>query len=203
VIHHFLAYSLFYLSLHCLDMINLSDADVEYYNRIAHMTFGLATQHQLAQYLRDYEIKDKETGGTHRTRFVRHVWEYNMSQKSARKWFWLAGLMEEDVEVLVGLNERNGFVEGGGGKEVGLAWASAAVAEERKRGSEEWHNNATLVARAVDKCISEYQSEVDVKVGKYRAAIADQELPFSPSRENGLEKSLGHFAPTTAAGKKD
>ncbi|KAF4629094.1 hypothetical protein G7Y89_g9053 [Cudoniella acicularis] len=96
VLYHFYAYHYFAPKSTGLDLINLTDADVQFYNRIADMTRGLTSQYKLAQYLQTHHELCQTTittlanalpnstltppaGGEngYRFEFLSHVQDYN------------------------------------------------------------------------------------------------------------------------------
>ena len=89
---------------------------------------GLAAEHKLAEYLKTFELLDKATGGipnTHRTRFLRHVVGYNVTQVPGRR-FYLLNLTSADLEYLADFNMWPGRTHGGDYKKK-LVWASTGV----------------------------------------------------------------------------
>ena len=108
-------------------MVNLDDADVQYYNRIADQVHQFAGQHKLATYLNGVSslkpsapsqdefgvpvaeeraaqinfMSDKNHGGRYTTRqsFIKHVRMYNLTQEPRRR-FFLVGLSFEDIDFL-------------------------------------------------------------------------------------------------------
>lgn len=113
-----------------IDLVNLDDADVQYYKRIADQIFQFAGQHKLVKYLKDersfkspgdgkdefgvnvskesaVEIKfmlqkKHDIGLTMRQNLIKHVRLYNLTQEPRRR-FFLVGLSSEDIEFLTTL----------------------------------------------------------------------------------------------------
>ncbi|KAH6681459.1 hypothetical protein B0J14DRAFT_215703 [Halenospora varia] len=59
VLYHFYAFHYFAPTSSALDLINLTDADVEFYDRAAHMTLGMSHQYKLATYLESHHDSAK------------------------------------------------------------------------------------------------------------------------------------------------
>jgi hypothetical protein len=98
------------------------------FNRHSHMYPGLAAEHKLAEYLKTFELLDKTSGGlpnTHRTRFLRHVVGYNVTQVPRRR-FYLLNLTSADLEYLADFNMWPSRTHGGDYKKK-LVWASTGV----------------------------------------------------------------------------
>jgi len=113
-----------------IDLVNLDDADVQYFKRVADQVFQFAGQHRLVKYLKDekefklpgdgkdefgYDVskesaveikfmlqKQHEDGLTMRESLVRHVRLYNLTQEPRRR-FFLIGLSSDDVGFLASL----------------------------------------------------------------------------------------------------
>ena len=127
VLYHFYAFQYFDKSTGGIDFINLDDADVEYFNRIADMTRGLGIQYKLAKYLKDFEIYDSNAN-THRTRLLHHVRTYNFTQHPRRR-FYLLNLSVQDakfLENMAGIKKEgvNGLPNANPNVKAGLVWAS-------------------------------------------------------------------------------
>ncbi|KAH8647079.1 hypothetical protein BGZ60DRAFT_535432 [Tricladium varicosporioides] len=59
VLFHFYAYHYFAPASSALDLINLTDADVQFYDRTAHMILGMSHQYKLATYLESHHSSTK------------------------------------------------------------------------------------------------------------------------------------------------
>lgn len=105
-------------------MINLDDADAQYYNRVADLTRGLRAEHKLAEYLStpklfklplsaslSKDFNDNETSNANaakvnfRHELIHHVHVYNNTQ-SRRRRFFLLGFTEDDVKFMDGLIDK-------------------------------------------------------------------------------------------------
>ncbi|KUJ12973.1 uncharacterized protein LY89DRAFT_756231 [Mollisia scopiformis] len=103
VLYHFYAYRVF-ARKHpetCLDLVNLNDADVEYYNRTRNMVHSLNNYHKLATYMKNFALKHPvEDINTHRKRFICHVREYNLLRTDPINRFYLVNLSVDEAEFL-------------------------------------------------------------------------------------------------------
>jgi hypothetical protein len=142
-------------------MVNLDDADVQYFNRTADMTRGLNTGHKLAEYLSSphafklvhhYPAQAQEgyTATTYRHRFIHHVRAYNMTQEPRRR-FYLLGLGKDDIDFLGGLEVGKGAV--GSGKE--LIWATDSCLGEHEIGAPSGKIE-DVVAEEIQKFMARY-----------------------------------------------
>ncbi|KAF8849577.1 hypothetical protein BDZ45DRAFT_772355 [Acephala macrosclerotiorum] len=135
VLYHFHAYRYFSQSFPdtSIDLINLDDADVQYYNRTSDMVRGLSISHKLADYLSTFSLKyPVEAANTHRKRFLCHVREYNMRSESRRR-LYMVGLSEEEVEFLKSLptlQDLKSKASPATGVEVGEAESAASDVKE-------------------------------------------------------------------------
>ncbi|RDL39348.1 uncharacterized protein BP5553_03688 [Venustampulla echinocandica] len=120
VLYHFYAYHYFAVPDTALDLINLTDADMHFYNVVADVVRGSNTHYKLAAYLKTHHHSvsclrphsDTSTAPkagrtddkTFRNEFISHVKSYNETMEPRNR-FYIIGLTPDDMSYLTTLHQ--------------------------------------------------------------------------------------------------
>ncbi|KAM3078796.1 hypothetical protein ACMFMF_003727 [Clarireedia jacksonii] len=138
-----------------LDLLNMTDADLQFLWRTADMTKGLSTHYKLAEYLLTIQAEISNGArlpgdtqiATHREYLLYKVREYNRGQP-VRARFYLRGLGDQDWEFLKRLNAADG---GTGNLERVTSGCEVGVEIEEGGNTEREEG----VSREIERCLTE------------------------------------------------